>query len=124
MAWFSELKLALPEYYTNAYPLDVVGYLQGAGSPNIWKQMAATGRHQMLILGNAPPDNEDWTAAGVAQRGQVQTLRIGNLAGWIVLYGGFIRRPWGQLFEMSNDAKNLGFPGALQSWKANKPKRR
>lgn len=126
MDWFKELKLALPESYTNAHPLDIVGYLQGAGTPNIWRQMAqSSDRHQMLILGNAPPTSAEWADAGVAARGQVQTIRITNLAGWIVLYGGYmLQRPWGQLFEMNEDAKNLGFPGSLKSWKANKPKKR
>jgi hypothetical protein len=124
MDWFAQLRQTLSRYYTTANALDIVGYLQGSASPAVWRTMAQNAnRNQMIILGNAPPNREDWEAAGVAQRGEVQTIRIGDLGGWIVLYGGFIRRPWGSLFEIDADALNIGFPAALQSWQRNMPRR-
>jgi hypothetical protein len=32
-------------------------------------------REQMIFLGSVPPTNEDWVAAGVAQRKAIQTIR-------------------------------------------------
>jgi hypothetical protein len=76
----------------------------------------------MLILGNRPPTNDDWIAAGVAQRDEVQTIRRPMLNGLIVLYGGFIRRPWGGIHEADQDALTLGFPASLRSWQQNAPR--
>jgi hypothetical protein len=125
MSWFEQVRRALPAYYPEVGDATIVGFLQGSASPAVWKQMAdIQGRHQMLILGNQEPNREDWMAAGVAQRGSVQAIHIHDLGGWIVLYGGFVRRPWGQLHEITPDALTLGFPGSLQSWKNNTPRRR
>jgi len=121
--WFTQLKQVLTAYYPPG-PADVVGYLRGSASPQVWKSMAQgpAPRHQMLILGNRPPGPEDWVAAGVAQRDAVQTIRLSSLTGLIVLYGGFIRRPWGQICEASHDALTIGFPSSLQSWRTNMPR--
>lgn len=119
MAWFDDLKTALPAYYPGGANDTIVGYLRGNASPAQWRAMAVTGRHQMLILGSAPPTNGDWVAAGVAQRAAQATIQINQLTGFIVLYGGFMYRPWGQIFEMDNDALTIGFPGSIRSWLAN-----
>jgi hypothetical protein len=125
MNWFEQLRQALADYYPAAADRTVVGYLQGSASPGVWMQMARTqDRHQMVILGSLPPTAEDWAAAGVRQRGNVQVIRISDLAGWIVLYGGFVRRPWGELHQVDSDALTIGFPGSLQRWRSNAPRRR
>lgn len=124
MDWFEQLRQVLAAYYPASADAAIVGYLQGSVSPDAWRQMASTrNRHQMLILGSLPPTQQDWVDAGVAHRGNVNAVRIGNLQGWIVLYGGFTRhRPWGQLFELSGDAVSIGFPGSLNSWRRNTPR--
>ena len=125
MNWFEQLRQTLADYYPAGTDRTIVGYLQGSSSPAVWTDMAnSRSKHQMLILGSLEPTKEDWSAAGVAQRGNVQVIRIDDLAGWIVLYGGFIRRPWGELHEATADALTIGFPGSLQRWKANAPRRR
>lgn len=124
MNWFEQLRQALSSYYPAGGDRTIVGYLQGSSSPHVWAQMERTqSRHQMLILGSEPPTPQDWVAAGVNQRGSVQVIRIGTLGGWVVLYGGFMRRPWGELHEATPDALTIGFPGSLQRWRMNAPRR-
>lgn len=122
MDWFLQLKQALPAYYRTDRPSDIVGYLRGSVDPTVWRQMAATqNRHQMLILGNTEPTQDEWVAAGVAARGVSQAVRRSFLDGFIVLYGGFMLRPWGQIHAADNDAETIGFPASLASWKRNAP---
>jgi hypothetical protein len=72
----------------------------------------------MIILGSKPPTAQDWAAAGVAQRGADQAITIRDLAGFIVLYGGFNRRPWGKIFILDDEAL-AHFPAQIASWKGN-----
>lgn len=121
MTWFDQLKQALPAYYRPDRPAEIVGYLRGSGEPSVWRQMEAIQhRHQMLILGNVEPTNEEWGHAGVAQRGGTQVVTIDKLTGLIVLYGGFmLNRPWGEIHSQTPDAITIGFPAALKSWQRN-----
>ena len=124
MNWFSQLKAALPAYYLHSGPPRIVGYLKGSGDPAVWRQMERSqNRNQMIILGNTEPDDEDWVAAGVLDRGATKVISIDTLAGFIVLYGGFVRRPWGKIFIADHDARAIGFPAALSSWRRNTPRR-
>jgi hypothetical protein len=118
MSWFDQLKQTLPAYYPPAGLPDVVGYLRGSIDPGVWRSMERAGRQQMLILGSKPPSAEDWVAAGVATRGADQVVRLVSLTGFLVLYGGFSRRPWGKIFV--SDAEGLAqFPKDLLTWKRN-----
>ena len=72
----------------------------------------------MIILGSKPPTAEDWSAAGVAQRGSDQTITQRDLSGFIVLYGGFNRRPWGKIYVLDAEALQH-FPTQIASWKNN-----
>ena len=124
MAWFDDLKRALPGYYPAGTGADIVGYLKGSSSAAVWRQMATgSGRHQMLVLGSKEPTKADWVAAGVDDRGLSQTVKFSMLQGFIVLYGGFPTRPWGQIHAATPDAI-AGFPASLATWKRNylKPK--
>jgi len=124
MNWFDQLRQALAAYYPAGSDATIVGYLQGSVDPAVWRSMeTAQNRNQMLILGSLPPTTAEWQAAGVAQRGQVQTVTTTLMAGFIVLYGGFILRPWGKIFIMDDDARDIGFPAALRSFRANMPRR-
>ena len=124
MSWFDRIKLALPEYYRSDRPNDIVGYLRGSVDPSVWRGMEATGRNQMLLLGNVEPDREDWEAAGVAQRaGQAQSVTIKTLNGFVVLYAGFIRRPWGRIHVTSAEALT-NYQLQIDSWTRNKPRPR
>jgi hypothetical protein len=76
-------------------------------------------RHQMIILGSVEPTRDDWVAAGVGMRGEQQTIRFDGLNGFIVLYGGFMYRPWGQIHLATPDAVTIGFPSSLNDWKRN-----
>jgi hypothetical protein len=117
-AWFDDIKRALSAYYQPG-TTDVVGYLRGSKDPNVWRSMEQTqNRNQMILLGSKPPTAQDWAAAGVAQRGADQTITIRDLAGFIVLYGGFNRRPWGKIFILDDEAL-AHFPGQVASWKGN-----
>ena len=73
----------------------------------------------MLILGNTEPTVAEWSAAGVEQRGETQEILFAMLSGFIVLYGGFVLRPWGQIHANSADASAIGFPASLASWRRN-----
>jgi len=121
MHWFDQLRQALAAYYPAGQPADIVGYLQGSANPMVWRSMALGDRprYQMIILGSVAPSHEEWVAAGVAQRGEIQAIRLGTLNGFIVLYGGFMLRPWGSIHTMSQDAQTIYFPGALDSWRRN-----
>lgn len=119
MAWFDDLKATLPAFYPGGAADTIVGYLRGNSTASEWRSMELSGYQQMLILGSIPPTQKDWDAAGVAQRGTPSTIRIDQLDGFIILYGGFIYRPWGKIFQIDDDALTIGFPAALQSWKRN-----
>jgi len=120
MNWFDQIRQALPDYYPDSGASDIVGYLRGSISPKVWRQMETDqNRNQMLILGSTEPTLEEWTAAGVASRlddGPSQVVRLNSLAGFIVLYGGFMLRPWGKICISDRDALNLGFPASIRSW--------
>ncbi len=122
--WFDRLRDVLRDFYPNDGPADIVGYLQGSANPNVWRMMLTQQqRHQMLILGSAPPTNEEWSAAGVASRGQIQTIRFGDLNGFIVLYAGAVYRPWGCIAILSTEAlKN--YHATIESFRRNLPKPR
>ena len=101
MDWFQQLRTTLAAYYPPGTPTDIVGFLQGSASPAVWRNMIASSRQQMIILGSTPPNQDDWVAAGVAQRQEVRTVRLFDLNTFIIGYGGFIRRPWGKIFTLS-----------------------
>jgi len=118
--WFDELKRVLPRYYLKRHPLNIVGYLRGAGGPNQWRVSALIGRNQAIILGNEPPTQKDWTEAGFTQRKRHQhAILIQNISGWIVLQNGGSDRPWGQLIEIEEECLSTGFPKSLEYWKRN-----
>lgn len=119
--WFYELKKCLQEYYLPNEP-PVVGWLCGSNSPAVWRQMDEAGSGQMVILGNKEPTLQEWQAAGVAHRlHEKKSITLPELTGFIILYGGFVYRPWGHIVPQSEDALKLGFPGSLKSWENNKP---
>jgi hypothetical protein len=121
MNWFIQLTQALPAYYPPNMPADIVGYLRGSNDPNVWRSMEkVNSRYQMIILGSSPPTAEDWQAAGVLQRGvgQQVALTITDLTGFIVLYGGFNRRPWGHICTLDADAIDT-FPRSIANWQRN-----
>lgn len=120
MNWFDQLRRALQAYYPPGRDADIVGYLQGSDSPDVWRsmEMGTPSRQQMIVLGGVEPNQEEWVAAGVAQRGQVREIRLTSLSGMIVLYGGFMLRPWGKIFIADNDAVR-GFPASLENSRRN-----
>ena len=124
MTWIIQMKSTLRDHYDPARDESIVGFLRGTGNPAIWRSMHGAGSGQMIILGNRPPSNEDWIAAGVAQRGTEVTVTTPMLLGFMVLYGGFMFRPWGHIVVPNSDVLTYGFPGSLQSWQRNyKPPR-
>jgi hypothetical protein len=124
MDWFQQLRAALPAYYPPGSPADVVGYLQGSGNPMDWRRLMQNGREQMIVLGSVPPTHEDWVAAGVAQRGSVQTIRTADLATFIITYGGFIRRPWGKISTLSMEVARNYATVTIPQFKRNAPRKR
>lgn len=100
-----KLRAVLADYYPADGPADVVGYLKGSGDANIWRVMAMQNQPQMIVLGSNPPAQEDWVAAGkpLAQD-PIQTVHAGDLEGFILIYGGFVRRPWGRIELADADA--------------------
>jgi hypothetical protein len=129
MDWFDQLSGVLSDYYPTASPQDIVGYLRGSSDPKIWRRMAQSRTEQMLILGSVPPTEEQWAAAGVANRGLVQTIRYDDLRTFIITYGGFmVSRPWGKVSILSADVlRNYGmtvtqFRNALPDKSAQKAK--
>ena len=121
MTWFDQIRQVLPGYYRDNRPPEIVGYLRGSTSPMIWREMEAGDRprNQMLILGNTEPTRDEWIAAGVEQRGELHEVRYAMLGGFIVLYAGFMFRPWGRIHTVSADAVSIGFPTSLNDWKRN-----
>ena len=96
------------------------GRSAGIRSQVIWRlmQQRARPRHQMIILGSVKPTQEEWIAAGVEQRlGELQTIRLAALNGFIVLYSGFTFRPWGSIHLATADALAIGFPSSLNNWR-------
>jgi hypothetical protein len=86
--------------------------------------MIANDRQQMIILGSTPPNQDDWVAAGVAQRHEVRMVRFAELNTFIIAYGGFIRRPWGKIFTLSPDLLRDYDRLVLQNFRNNMPRRR
>ena len=123
LPWFQQLKEALSAYYDDSDP-NIVGHLRGSASPSLWRTMAQRSSGQMIILGTQVPTKKEWEAAGVWQRPAEQVITIDQLSDFIILYGGFMYRPWGHITLCSTDAQNIGFPGSLTRWKRNDPKRR
>src|SRR5690606_14077092 len=116
MSWLDEIKAVLPGWYSSERPDDVVGYLQGSKQPSVWLEMAVQrNRHQMMLMGNIEPTKQEWEAAGVMHRGQVQTVSVSDLQGFVILYGGFMLRPWGQIYVGSASPEAL--QSSLASWK-------
>lgn len=124
--WFEQLRTVLREYYPANQPQDIVGYLRGSKSPEIWRQMRDDRqRHQMLLLGSIPPTEAEWAAAGVGGRGNTNVVNLRDLAGLIVLYGGFmVTRPWGQIYPLTQEALQYYQTGTLDSFRRNMPRRR
>jgi hypothetical protein len=124
MDWFQQLRTTLAAYYPAGTPADVVGYLQGSATPAVWRNMIANGRQQMIILGSTPPNQDDWVAAGVAQRHEVRAIRQADLNTFIIAYGGFIRRPWGKIFTLSPDLLRDYDRLVLANFRNNMPRKR
>ncbi len=124
--WFEQLRAVLHDYYPANQPQDIVGYLRGSKSPEVWRQMRDDRqRHQMLLLGSVPPTEADWAAAGVAARGTTATVFLRDLNGLIVLYAGFmVTRPWGQIYPLTPEALQHYQTGTLDSFRRNLPRRR
>lgn len=118
MAWFDDLKTALPRYYPGGAGDRVVGYLRGASDRGVWIAMQQGPKAQMIVLGSAAPTQAEWDAAGVGGRGGQATITIDMLAGFIILYDGFMYRPWGGIYLDDADCQRT-FPGSLASWKRN-----
>ena len=117
MNWFVQLKQCLPEYYPGSGRADVIGYLRGSGSAAVWKQMEAR-RPQMIVLGNTEPNHEDWVAAGVPHRvGETQVVTIDQCGTFIILYAGFVRRPWGSIVTLTAESLKV-FPASIDSMDA------
>jgi len=77
----------------------------------------------MLILGSLLPTNQEWSAAGVANRGLIQTIRQKDLDGFIILYGGAVYRPWGSIGLLSAEAlKNYHL--TIENFRRNLPRPR
>ena len=124
MDWFQQLRAALAASYPPVGPQDIVGYLRGSANPKDWRSMIERGREQMIILGSTPPTDEEWAAAGVAQRGGgVQTIRFDDLRTFIITYGGFmLTRPWGKISTLTADTfRNYGTV-TIPQFKANLPR--
>jgi hypothetical protein len=122
MSRFDQIKAVLPSCYPANRPADIVGDLRGSGSQVIWRlmQQGDRPRHQMIILDSVEPTKEEWIAAGIEQRlGELQTIRLAALNGFIVLYGGFMFRPWGSIHLATADALAIGFPSSLNNWRQN-----
>jgi hypothetical protein len=120
MDWFWRLREALPEFYPEDQPKDIVGYLQGSTDAQVWRTMTKKGREPMMILGSAEPTPEEWSAAGVAHRNAIHTIRFDDLWGFLITYGGFIMRPWGRVSGLTPDLyRNYGL--TIEQFKANRP---
>ena len=100
MDWFQQLRAALPAYWPSGAGRHR-GLPAGQRNPLDWRRLIQDGREQMIVLGSVPPSNEDWVAAGVAQRGPFRPFATADLATFIITYGGFIRRPWGKISTLS-----------------------
>ena len=121
MSWLARIRTALPEFYPPDRPTDIVGYLRGSKSAHVWMSMDATrGRHQMLLMGSLPPNKREWDAAGVSQRAdETQEITENDLKGFMIVYGGFILRPWGEIHAFDAAAADRVLDTALQSWRRN-----
>ncbi len=124
--WLEQLRTVLRDYYPANQPQDIVGYLRGSKSPEIWRQMRDDRqRHQMLLLGSVAPTQAEWAAAGVAGRGNTNIVYVRDLTGLIVLYGGFmVTRPWGQIYPYSAEAMQHYQTSTLDSFRRNMPRGR
>jgi hypothetical protein len=100
-----KLREVLGDYYPADGAADVVGYLKGSGDQNVWRVMAMQQQPQMIVLGSLPPTQEDWVAAGKPSTQEaIQTIHTKDLDGFILIYGGFVRRPWGRIELVDADA--------------------
>ena len=120
--WFDQLREVLRDFYPQGSPADVVGYLQGSADPNVWRLMLSQRqRAQQMILGSVLPSNKEWSAAGVANRGQIQTIHLRDLNGFIVLYDGVVFRPWGRI-ELLSDEALKHYHTTIESFRRNLPR--
>lgn len=117
MDWFARLTQCLAPYYPADHESDIVGYLRGSASTATWRTMLSH-RPQMLVLGNVPPSRNQWIAAGVADRYPEATIRLDEMAGWGVVYVGFMYRPWGSLVPLS-DPRFGQYADQLERWRRN-----
>jgi len=124
MDWFEQLRAALSAYYPPGSPPDVVGYLKGSANFRVWRSMVQGGHEQMVILGSVPPTDDEWAAAGVAQRRDVQTIRRDDLGTFIITYGGFVSRPWGKISTAATDDVLRNYAAVtISQFKASMPTR-
>lgn len=123
MIWFDKLRQVLSAYYP-ASPQDIVGYLQGSKDPMVWYRMLMGGRQQMIVLGSVEPIAKEWEAAGVAQRGAVQVITLNDLAanGFMIVYGGFVLRPWGKIIRFDKKVEDSYEQNTLSNFRRNTPK--
>jgi hypothetical protein len=114
----------LSAYYSGSQPDEIVGYLQGSKDPMVWYKMLLGGRQQMIILGSAEPTAKEWEAAGVAQRGAVQAIRLSELAGngFMIVYGGVVLRPWGKIVRFEKSIEDNYETNTLSNFRRNLPK--
>jgi|HubBroStandDraft_1064217.scaffolds.fasta_scaffold09699_3 hypothetical protein len=120
-----KLREVLCDYYPADGAADVVGYLKGSGDPNVWRLMARQQQPQMVVLGSLPPTPEDWVAAGKpSAQDPVQTIHTKDLDGFIILYGGFVRRPWGRIELVDADATRYYQASTIDNFRNNRLKPR
>lgn len=119
------LREVLCDYYPADGPADVVGYLKGSGDPNIWRVMARQQQPQLMVLGSLPPTQEDWVAAGKpSTQDPIQTIHTKDLDGFIILYGGFVRRPWGRIELVDADATKYYQSSTIDNFRNNRLRHR
>jgi len=119
--WLDQLRQVLRDFYPPDGPADVVGYLKGSGDPNVWSLMALRQKPQHLILGSLPPTRETWVAAGKPGQDPIQTIHTRDLDRLIVLYGGFIYRPWGRIELLDAEALKYYQSSTIDSFRRNRP---
>jgi hypothetical protein len=119
-----QLRGVLSDYYPPDGPAGVLGYLKGSGDPNVWYVMSSQNEAQHMILGNLPPTQEDWMAAGKPSNlDQIQTIYTDLFdkdPRLVVLYGGFVRRPWGRIELLDADALKYYQSATIDSFRRNK----
>lgn len=125
--WLDQLRGVLSDYYPPDGPAGVLGYLRGSGDPNVWHVMALQNKFQHMILGSLPPATEDWVAAGKpSSKDPIQTIRTADIdkdPRFIILFGGFVRRPWGRIELLDADALKYYQSTTIDRFRYNKPGR-